>query len=259
MSLADEYAAQERWRAWDAMLDRLPLQTDQTVLDLGCGPGAVAARLADRGARVIGIDRDPELLAIARARCPHGCRLVEADLGQGLPPDLPPVDAIWSSFLAAYFPRLDRVLPGWIAPLKPGGWIALVEVDRMWAGHRPLSAETRRVFERFAALGRKSGLYDPDMGAKLASFLHAAGLEITERGRWPDAELAFQAPAAPDVLEAWRRRFDRMPALRRWLGEAAFPRVRDDFLACLAATDHASDAAVVMVVAATPGARGGAS
>lgn len=248
MSLGEEYVAQERWRMWDAMLARLPLRADQTVLDLGCGPGAVAARLAERAARVVGIDRDPDLLAIARARCPSSCRFVEADLDKGLPPDVGPVDGIWSSFLAAYFPRLDRLLPHWLGPLAPGGWIALVEVDRMFAGHRPMSEETRGVFERFATLGRQSGLYDPDMGSKLAAFLEGAGLEVVESTRWPDAELAFQGPATPEVLDAWQRRFERMPAFRRRLGDAAFPKVRDDFLACLAAPDHATDSAVVMVV-----------
>lgn len=254
MPLADEYVAQERWRAWDAMLDRLPLRANHTVLDLGCGPGAVTARLAGRTAKVVGIDRDPGLLPVARARCPHSCHLIEADLGRELPSDLDPADGIWSSFLPAYFPRLDRVLPHWRAHLKPGGWIALVEVDRMWAGHRPLSEETRRVFERFAALGRQSGLYDADMGSKLHTFLQDAGLEVVERTTWPDAELAFQGPAAPEVLDAWRRRFERMPAFRRWLGDVRFARVRDEFLACLAATDHATDAAVVMVIARKPAA-----
>lgn len=249
MSLADEYLAQERWRAWDDMLDRLPLRAGHTVLDLGCGPGAVAARLAGRGARVIGIDRDPDLLALARARCPNRCRFIEADLGQGLPPELEAAHGVWSSFLAAYFPCLDRMLPRWLATLKPGGWIALVEIDRMWLGHRPLTGETRRVFERLTTRGRQSGLYDADMGSKLDRFLQGAGLEIIERTTWPDAELAFQGPARAEVLEAWHRRFDRMPAFRRWLGDAAFARVRDAFLACLAAPDHTTDSAVVMVIA----------
>lgn len=38
------------------------------VLELGCGTGRVALHLARRGHRVIGLDRDPELLAVLRKR-----------------------------------------------------------------------------------------------------------------------------------------------------------------------------------------------
>nr|WP_269813628.1 class I SAM-dependent methyltransferase [Ornithinimicrobium sediminis] len=45
------------------MLDR---QGD--VLDLGCGTGRVAWRLAELGHRVVGVDLDPRMLGSARAR-----------------------------------------------------------------------------------------------------------------------------------------------------------------------------------------------
>lgn len=40
------------------------------VLDVGCGDGFLAARLADRGCRVLGLDADAEVLDRARARWP---------------------------------------------------------------------------------------------------------------------------------------------------------------------------------------------
>jgi ubiquinone/menaquinone biosynthesis C-methylase UbiE len=52
----------------------------QTALDVGCGDGLLAARLAERCAEVTGIDRDPRMIATARAQ--HaGARIafVEAD------------------------------------------------------------------------------------------------------------------------------------------------------------------------------------
>jgi SAM-dependent methyltransferase len=39
-----------------------------TVLELGCGTGRVALHLARRGHRVIGLDRNPELLAVVESR-----------------------------------------------------------------------------------------------------------------------------------------------------------------------------------------------
>jgi ubiquinone/menaquinone biosynthesis C-methylase UbiE len=40
----------------------------RTALDVGCGDGMLAGRLADRCAEVTGIDRDPRMIALARAR-----------------------------------------------------------------------------------------------------------------------------------------------------------------------------------------------
>ncbi|GGT04045.1 methyltransferase [Planobispora rosea] len=52
------------------------------VLDLGCGPGSLSARLARRlpSARIVGVDNDPLLLALARGAYPRAARFVEADL-----------------------------------------------------------------------------------------------------------------------------------------------------------------------------------
>ena len=41
-----------------------------TVLDAGCGTGRVAAELARRGVEVVGIDRDPSMIATARQLAP---------------------------------------------------------------------------------------------------------------------------------------------------------------------------------------------
>jgi SAM-dependent methyltransferase len=40
------------------------------VADLGCGPGHVAAYLAERGVRVVGIDLSPRMIAVASGRWP---------------------------------------------------------------------------------------------------------------------------------------------------------------------------------------------
>ena len=47
------------------------------VLEVGCGTGALAAALAERGARVWGLDAEPEMLAVARQRAPAGVGLKE--------------------------------------------------------------------------------------------------------------------------------------------------------------------------------------
>ena len=68
MSLASEYKRQFGWRPWPEVLELLPPLAGKMVLDLGCGIGDQAAQLAERGARVLGLDTNPELLAAAQIR-----------------------------------------------------------------------------------------------------------------------------------------------------------------------------------------------
>ena len=54
----------------DAAYDFLAAQVQpgQRLLDIGCGTGALTLRGAERGAEVVGIDINPEMLNIARAK-----------------------------------------------------------------------------------------------------------------------------------------------------------------------------------------------
>jgi trans-aconitate 2-methyltransferase len=73
---------------WGAnVLDRLELRGDETVVDAGCGSGAVTAKLLDRlpNGQVIAVDRSASMLAEARANLAQAeqaqrVTFVEADL-----------------------------------------------------------------------------------------------------------------------------------------------------------------------------------
>lgn len=49
------------------VLDRVP--PGAAVLDVGCATGYLAAELSARGCRVVGVERDPDAAAAARAHC----------------------------------------------------------------------------------------------------------------------------------------------------------------------------------------------
>ncbi len=89
---AERYAAMTPTKAANAFHERpatqslLPDVAGRDVLDAGCGPGHYAAWLARRGARVVGIDVTPEMLALARAHVAGlAVTLHEADLERPLP------------------------------------------------------------------------------------------------------------------------------------------------------------------------------
>jgi SAM-dependent methyltransferase len=61
------------------LLRQLPPGCER-ALDVGCGTGAFARRIADRARTVDGVDRDPSVIAEARATAPPNVNFVEADL-----------------------------------------------------------------------------------------------------------------------------------------------------------------------------------
>jgi SAM-dependent methyltransferase len=247
VTLADQYGRQSAWRDWTPVLDALPPLEGRLVLDLGCAVGSQASELARRGARVLGVDANEDLLAVARS-----CGIPNTDFRRHdlrMLPDLQvAADGVWVSFVAAYFPGLSGALiASWTHCLRPGGWIALTEIDDLF-GHEPLGADSRVAFDSYADDALAACRYDFRMGRKLASRLEAAGLSVCWEASLADAELAFIGPASPEVLEAWRERLERMTLLRDQLG-ARFPAIREDFLACLAHPRHASQARVMSCIA----------
>jgi SAM-dependent methyltransferase len=246
MSLASEYKQQFGWRAWPRIFDALRPLHGQTVLDLGCGVGDLAAELVARGARVIGVDGNEELLDAARSR-----GLADAEFRSGdlrAPLDLGVlVDGLWASFVPAYFPELAAVLGLWRTYLRPGGWIALTEIDDLF-GHEPLGERTRSLLGTYAQDAFAAGWYDFQMGRKLRGHLEQSGFAVSTELIVEDQEFSSDGPALPEVVEGWRRRLQRMKLLRDFCGPE-FEQVRDDFLGCLAHADHRSAAKVYCCIA----------
>jgi SAM-dependent methyltransferase len=249
MALAGEYRRQLQWRAWDRVLEALPPVTGSVVFDLGCAIGDQAALLAERGASVVGFDANEELLAVARGRGIPNATFVAGDLRDDSL-RFGAADGLWCSFAAAYFPDFGSLLSAWIGRVKPGGWLAVTEIDDLF-GHEPLSAESRLLLDRFAGESLAAGRYDFRMGSKLERHISSAGFQVARVFTVPDAELSFDGPAAPEVVTAWRERFDRLPRLREMCGPD-FAGLRDEFLGTLGRSDHRSTARVCCVIARRP-------
>ncbi|MDE2237554.1 MAG: class I SAM-dependent methyltransferase, partial [Elusimicrobia bacterium] len=121
------------WRA-------LRLRPGSPVLDICCGTGRHALRLARRGALVTGVDATPEYLARAR-RSARGLRRLTLELADMR--QLPYISAfdaaynVWTSF--GYFrkPADDlRALRAAAGALRPGGLFVIDVVDGDWLRKR---------------------------------------------------------------------------------------------------------------------------
>jgi SAM-dependent methyltransferase len=241
MSLADEYECQSRRRAWTEVIDALPITPGQTVLDLGCAVGAQSALLAARGCRVVGCDANHALLDVARSRGIEGARFLQVDL-RDLGGIEVKADGLWCSYTAAYFVDFPPVLAHWMTKLRPGAWVALVEVDDLFA-HAPLDAEARSIVEGYVEHALAAGRYDFCKGRRLADEMRQAGLVVTHEMTVNDPEFTQSGALPAEIVEAWRARLDRMRLLQEHCG-ARWDQVRAAFLACLRSDGHSSGTTV---------------
>ena len=95
-----------------------------TVLDISCGVGTVAARLAARGYAVTGVDPVGHLVDVARRR--HGgrrgsLRFENVDVASAALPGAGTFDVVLSMHTLYWHPRPDAVLTACRRMLKPGG------------------------------------------------------------------------------------------------------------------------------------------
>jgi len=143
----------------------LPQPPRGTVLDLGCGTGAHAVRLARRGCEVIAVDLTYEGVRAARARFTSENlpgKFVVAD-AEHLPFRDKSVAVTWTFLLLHHFPKLDR-LPREVArvtrsqviafePNAQNGltWLANNVINRWW-GISAMTPNQRALWPR--RLGR---------------------------------------------------------------------------------------------------------
>lgn len=106
-----------------------------TVLEIGCGTGTVLllAKRAAPGATVIGLDPDPDALALARRKAARAG--VDIGLDRGFADELPhadgSVDRVLSAFMLHHLPAAQKVdaLREVRRVLAPGGSLHLLDFD----------------------------------------------------------------------------------------------------------------------------------
>lgn len=115
-------------RAWRRRAVRsLGVGPGAHVLDLGCGTGDLLGEIARTGASAVGADISFEMMAFGRKRFPKAafCR---AD-AQCLPFADATFDAAISAFALRNFASIDAALTEMARVVKPGGRLAILEVN----------------------------------------------------------------------------------------------------------------------------------
>jgi trans-aconitate 2-methyltransferase len=179
------------------VIERLPLEGDETVLDAGCGSGRVTQLLLERlpRGRVIGVDASPSMVEKAReALGPEVhvfvCELTELELDE-------PVDAVFSNAVFHWIADHETLFTRLHAALKPGGRLVAQcggagNIERFHAVLFEVAEE-----EPFAQyIGGWHGPWNFADPASTALRLESAG--FTDTSCW-----LHPAPVVPDEPEAF--------------------------------------------------------
>ncbi len=106
------------WRLAEGLLELLAAEPGEMVLDIGCGTGHLTAKIAARGAQVMGVDRSPEMVRQAREAYP-GIRFEVADATK-IPLD-GRFNAVFSNATLHWIKKPGQVAAEIARLLQPGG------------------------------------------------------------------------------------------------------------------------------------------
>ncbi len=159
---------EERTRAARDLLARIPYCETRRVYDLGCGPGNSTELLTRSftGAKVVGIDKSDNMLAVARARVP-AAEFVKADVEDWEPEA---ADVIFANATLHFLPDHRKLIERLLASLRPGGRLAVQMPDntyepshaamRMVAADGPWADRLVPVAKSLTVIGQPEEYYD---------------------------------------------------------------------------------------------------
>jgi ubiquinone/menaquinone biosynthesis C-methylase UbiE len=168
-----------KWPSTERLLSNAGLRAGMRVLDLGCGGGAVALKIAalvGPEGEVVGIDLDPSILRLAQQQADDSKLSVTfRHLGAEELDEVEAYDFVYARYLLSHLGRPERALEAMVRALRPGGLLAVEDV--FFPGHLcyPLNSAIDRYLQLYQAVVRAKGA-DPEIGPRLMGMALEAGL-----------------------------------------------------------------------------------
>jgi ubiquinone/menaquinone biosynthesis C-methylase UbiE len=170
------FKPEARW-----MLDQIGVARGWWTIDVGCGPLGILDLLAERtgpGAEVIGLERDPDMIDFGRElMAERRLSSVEMIQGDARNTEMPreSFDLAHARLLLVNLPDPEEVVAELASIARPGGWVALEEVDWVSWMCDPIHPAWTRLVEINADIWRRRGM-NVNIGRSLPRLLTQAGL-----------------------------------------------------------------------------------
>ena len=149
------------------------------IVDIGAGPGFLAAEMATEGARVVAVDPSASMRELARARGVDFA--IEDGSAEALPLPDGSVDAAVATQVLEYVPDVPGALAEIRRVVRPGGRVLLLDTDWdsvVWHSGDP--DRTRAVLDAW-----EEHLADPYLPRTLGGALREAGFVEVTPSVWP--------------------------------------------------------------------------
>ena len=232
-STIGQYLRAAVWRRLDASFE-----PGDRVLELNCGTGEDALRLARRGVRVLATDNSPRMLAatLAKVELAGLARAVDVaalaieDLALGRVPQAGPFDGVVSNFgglncvgdlsgvargLASIVRPGGRALLCVMGPFVPWEWgwyLAHGQPGKAFRRVRPGGAEWQGLAVRYPTVGAVRRAFSPYFVQRRAAAIGAL-IPPPYTAAW-----AARHPRLLAALDRWERRIETIPPLP-WLAD----------------------------------------
>jgi trans-aconitate methyltransferase len=161
------------WKFGAGVLELLDPKPGERILDLGCGTGQLTAKIAESGARVVGLDSSPEMIGQARQNFPGLSFMLQNAAEMPFEGEF---DAVFSNAALHWMTDARRVAESMAAALRQGGRLVAEFGGKGNIAH--ILNAIHAVVARFAdGAIAPSRTYFPSI-AEYGSILEAAGLEL---------------------------------------------------------------------------------
>jgi 2-polyprenyl-3-methyl-5-hydroxy-6-metoxy-1,4-benzoquinol methylase len=165
-------------------------QAGDTILDIACGAGRFARRMADLGARVVAFDQSEPFVTRARARTPSSAaidyRVTTVDTMASAIADVARLDKAVSTMAIMDMPELTPLFVALRNVLAPGGIFVFSITHPCFH-----SAEV----QRFAEIGEESaGRHVTRTGVKVSSYLSPSSRKTEGIVGQPEPQWFFHRP-----------------------------------------------------------------
>ncbi len=229
--------AEAIWPQEREILRRHGILEEAAILDVGCGTGEIAARLAELfpRARILGVDLLEPHLERARERCRAYGPRVEFRRGDAFRLDVPPRshDLVLCRHLVQAVPEVPRLVEELVRMARPGGFLHLIAEDYGMMHFHPSRKDSDRFWrEGPMEFARKLGT-DLRIGRKMHAILADAGLRDVAADYVVVDTLRVPRETFARIWEAWRDGYAAAIARESGMPLAEVRAHWDDMIACL--------------------------